>query len=156
MNLQTIDNLKPGKSHRESSWDRTGGNADFIRIPAGKSRIVADIKGPGRITHIWMTSWGNYRNILIKMTWDDASEPSVLVPYGDFFGQGNCFVNSFQSAYFTSSTDSNNKMNELTAMNCYLPMPFKKHAVIELINESDKEHTQYFYIDYETYDDETP
>jgi D-arabinan exo alpha-(1,3)/(1,5)-arabinofuranosidase (non-reducing end) len=151
-----IDNLQKGRSKRISSYDRSGSNADFARIPAKSSYILADVKGPGRITHIWMTSWGNYRNMMIKMTWDDAKSPSVYVPYGDFFGQGNCIVNSYQSAYFTSSTDSNNKKGELTALNCYLPMPFKKRALIELINDSEKEHTQYFYIDYEQYEDTTP
>jgi hypothetical protein len=153
MLFQSIDNIKPGSSKRFSSWDRTGGNADFIKIAAKSSIVLADIKGPGRITHIWMTSWGGYRNLLLKFTWDNSPQPSIIVPYGDFFGQGNCIVNSFQSAFFTSSTDSNNKMNELTAMNCYLPMPFKERAVVELVNDGDTEHIQYFYIDYETYED---
>ena len=153
MNLDSIDSIREGNTGRISSYEKSGGNADFIRIPPGESIIIADIQGPGRITHLWMTSWGNYRNILLKMTLDNNDFPSVHVPYGDFFGQGNCYVNSFQSAYFTSSTDSNNKMNELTAMNCYLPMPFRTRATIELINESDKEHIQYYYIDYETYEE---
>ena len=91
---------------------------------------------------------------MVKFTWDDAEEPSILVPYGDFFGHGNCFVNTFQSLWFTSSTDNNNKQGKLTASNCYLPMPFRKRAKVEFINEGDRDARQYFYIDYETYADE--
>jgi len=157
MNFSTIsiDNISPAKTHRISSWDKSGGNKDFWVIPAGESKVLLDTNGPGRITHIWMTTWSNMRNLLIKITWDDASFPSVLVPYGDFFGQGNCIVNSYQSAFFSSSTDNNNKMNEISAFNCYIPMPFRKQAKIELINESKADHLQYFYIDYELYPDES-
>ena len=42
--------------------------------------------GPGRITHLWFTGWQHYRDLLIKITWDDADEPSVHCPYGDFSG----------------------------------------------------------------------
>tara|TARA_Y100000814_G_C12076643_1_gene315049 strand:+ start:265 stop:423 length:159 start_codon:yes stop_codon:yes gene_type:complete len=31
-------------------------------------------------------------------------------------------------------------------------MPFTKHAKVELINQSNEPHGQYFYIDYELYD----
>jgi hypothetical protein len=149
-----IDNLQPGQTGRSSSWDRSGGNKDFITIAPGETLVAAEIEGPGRITHLWFTGWQHYRDLLIKITWDDAEEPSVLCPYGDFFGQGNCFVNSYESLWFTSSTDNNNKQHKLTALNCYLPMPFRKRARIEFVNEGDKECRQYFYIDYETYADE--
>ena len=36
-------------------------------------------------------------------------------------------------------------------MNSYVYMPFKERAVIELINDSNEDHRQYFYVDYETY-----
>lgn len=150
----SIDNLQPGRTGRASSWDRTGGNKDFVTIPPGETLLAADIEGPGRITHLWFTGWQHYRDLLIKITWDDAEKPSVLCPYGDFFGQGNCYVNSFESLWFTSSTDNNNKQHKLTALNCYLPMPFRKRARIEFVNEGNRECRQYFYIDYETYADE--
>ncbi len=153
MDFSSIDNLRPGRTRRESSWDRTGGNADYLVIPSGETKVIADIQGPGRITHLWMTAGGNYRNLLIKITWDNAPAPSVFVPYGDFFGQGNCYVNSYQSLFFSSSTDSNNRQGALTALNCYLPMPFKERALVVLVNESDRDQGQYFYIDYELYED---
>lgn len=151
--FRDIYKLKNAKTKRQSSWERSGRNADFWLIDPGESRVIADIKGPGLITHIWMTTGHHYRDVLIKITWDDAEKPSVLCPMGDFFGLGHSIVNSYQSLFFTASTRNNNKFEGGCALNCYLPMPFKKHAVIELVNESDEVHRQYFYVDYELYDD---
>ena len=145
-----IAKLRAGKAGRCSSWDTTGRNRDSWRIPAGESRVLADIAGPGVITHIWMTQRHHYRQCLLKITWDDAPTPSVLVPLGDFFGLGHSIVNSYQSLLFTASTNRNNQFNQGCALNCYAPMPFKSRAVVELVNESGEDHGQYFYVDYET------
>ncbi len=113
--------------------------------------MLADIRGPGAITHIWMAQSNHYRECLLKITWDNARSPSVLVPLGDFFGLGHGMVNSFQSLFFTASTRGNNQFNQGCALNAYVPMPFKERAVVELVNQSREVHRQYFYIDYETF-----
>lgn len=135
---------------RFSSWDTTGRNADSWRIPPGESRVLADIQGPACIRHIWMTQGNHYRSALLKITWDNARYPSVLVPLGDFFGLGHEIVNSYQSLLFSASTRNNNRFNSGCALNCYAPMPFAARAVVELINESAETHNQYFYVDCET------
>jgi hypothetical protein len=147
--LDELARIRKGKAGRFSSWDTTGRNQDRWLIPAGESRVLADIRGPGVITHIWMTQRGHYRECLLRITWDDAPAPSVLVPLGDFFGLGHSIVNSYQSLLFTASTRHNNRFNEGCALNCYAPMPFRKRAVVELVNESAEVHGQYFYVDYE-------
>ncbi len=151
-----ITRLGAGRTRRVSSYDVTGRNADRWLIEPGETRVLADIRGPGRVTHIWMTQPRHYRSVLLKMTWDDAKDPSVLVPLGDFFCLGHTIVNSFQNALFCASTFHNNKMEEGCALNCYIAMPFRERAVIELINESGEVHPQYFYIDYETCDAPLP
>jgi hypothetical protein len=118
--------------------------------------VLADIKGPGAITHIWMTQRDHYRECLLKITWDNASRPSVLVPLGDFFGLGHGIVNSYQSLLFTASTRNNNQFNQGCALNSYALMPFRERAVVELVNESAELHRQYFYVDYETFDKPQP
>jgi hypothetical protein len=40
---------------RISSYDRSGGNADFREIKAGDTLTLLDEPGPGIITHIWVT-----------------------------------------------------------------------------------------------------
>lgn len=142
--------LRSNKAGRSSSWDKSGRNDDRWMIPAGQSRVLADIAGPGRITHIWMTQRANYRQCLIKITFDNARSPSVLCPLGDFFGLGHNIVNSYESLLFTASTKHDNQFNQGCALNSYVPMPFRQRAVVEIINESKQEHLQYFYVDYET------
>jgi hypothetical protein len=152
-NLTSLARITNGRTGRASTWDTSGRNQDFWMIPAGKSRVLADIKGPGVITHIWMTQPAGYRECLLKFTWDDAPHASVLVPLGDFFCLGHGIVNSFQSLLFTASTARNYTFNSGCALNCYAPMPFRECAKIELINQGAKDQRQYFYIDYEQTDD---
>ena len=150
--LLDIARIRDAKAARTSSWDTAGRNNDAWSIEAGKTAVLADIKGSGVITHIWMTQRNHYRECLLKITFDDAKSPSVLAPLGDFFGLGHGIVNSYQSLYFSASTRNSNQFNQGCALNCYLPMPFAKRARVELVNESRETHRQYFYVDYETYD----
>ncbi len=142
--------IQDRQTGRVSSWDTSGGNSDAWMIPPGESRILADIKGPGHITHIWMTQQNHYRECLIRITWDNSGRASVLCPLGDFFGLGHGMVSSYQSLLFTASTRFPHQFEKGCALNCYAPMPFRERALIELVNESGEEHRQYFYIDYET------
>ena len=141
--------LAGGRTGRVSSWDTSGRNQDRWLLAPGETRVLADLEGPGVLTHFWFTQRNHYRECLLRITWDDAASPSVLVPLGDFFGLGHGIVNSYQSALFTASTNSNNRFNEGCALNSYVPMPFRKRALVELVNESSEEHLQYFYIDHE-------
>jgi hypothetical protein len=152
MDIINLAKIKEGKTGRCSSYNQTGKNNDFWIIEPGKTKTLADIKGPGTITHIWMAQSCHYRECLLKITWDNAKSPSVLVPLGDFFGLGHGLVNSYQSLLFTASTKRPNQFNKGCALNCYVPMPFKERAVVELVNQSRETHCQYFYIDYETTD----
>lgn len=152
-NLPYLHNRKTG---RFSSWDVSGRNQDRWLIPARSSAVLADITGPAQITHIWMTQYDHYRECLLRITYDDAPFPSVLVPLGDFFCLGHSLVNNFQSALFSASTNFPYQFNKPCALNAYLPMPFARRAVVELVNESEREHLQYFYIDYETREEFSP
>ncbi|MFV0397151.1 MAG: DUF2961 domain-containing protein, partial [Bacteroidales bacterium] len=60
----------------------------YIRIKAGETFEIANIKGPGAIQQIWMTPTGNWRNSIIRFYWDGEETPSVECPIGDFFGMG--------------------------------------------------------------------
>jgi hypothetical protein len=151
-----LTQLRRAHTGRASSWDRSGRNNDAWQIQPGETRVLADLHGPGAITHLWMTQQKDYRECLLRFTWDNAERPSVLVPLGDFFCLGNNLVNSFQSLLFSASTNWNNKFNQGCALNCYARMPFLERAVIELVNESSEIHGQYFTIDYETYDQPLP
>lgn len=94
-----------------------------------------------------------YRKILIKITWEDHAYPSVLVPFGDFFGIGHSMPGNYSSIPFhvTTRPEEQYKFGGTASVNCYFPMPFNKRAVIEIINENDKPFGLYFHIDYELY-----
>jgi hypothetical protein len=102
-------------------------------IKAHTSMVIADFQGAGIINRIWMTvidrSPRCLRSIVLQIYWDGASKPAVSVPLGDFFGVGLGRRTAFQSALFSDP--------EGRSFNCYVPMPFKKHARIVFVNESD-------------------
>ncbi len=148
--LTSLPFLRKRTTGRVSSWDRRGRNRDFWLIPPKSSVVLADLHGPAQITHIWMTQYDHYRECLLKITYDDAPVPSLLVPLGDFFCLGHGMVNSFQSALFSASSSYSHQFNKPCALNAYIPMPFARRALVELVNESEREQLQYFYIDYES------
>lgn len=55
--LSDLAHTRAARSGRASSWDQSGRNKDYWLIAAGTSATLAEIDGPGAITHIWMTSF---------------------------------------------------------------------------------------------------
>lgn len=99
-----------------------------------------------------------YRKMLIKITWDNAEGPSVLVPMGDFFGIGHSFPGNYQSAPLNVSLkpEEAGKFGAPCARNSYFQMPFQERAKVELVNENDLPVGVYFYLDYELYSEPLP
>jgi len=133
---------------RSSSYDRTGGNADYRQLPAGQTLVLLDAPGPGIVTHLWMTIASRERfhlkKLVLRMYWDVEHSPSVETPVGDFFGLGLGEYNNFQSVPITVAPDK--------ALNCFFPMPFQKHALITVTNQGAEEvQAFYFNIDYREY-----
>lgn len=114
----------------------------FVRIDAGTTFTLAEIQGPGAIQHIWMTPTGIWRFAILRIYWDDETEPSVECPVGDFFGMG-----WNQYAHLNSLAVT---VNPGSAFNCYWVMPFRKKCKItmENINPDGAAMTCYYQIDY--------
>ncbi len=55
--LGDLARARNGRSGRASSWDQSGRNKDYWLIAPNTTAVLADLKGPGAITHIWMTSF---------------------------------------------------------------------------------------------------
>ncbi|MDO3411852.1 DUF2961 domain-containing protein [Saccharibacillus sp. CPCC 101409] len=102
---------------------------------------LADIDGPGAIQHIWLTSTPQtWRDLIIRMYWDEESEPSVETPLGDFFCNGWCErsdVNSLPIA-----------VNPAGGMNSYWIMPFRRKARITVENRAEAPAVLYYQVDY--------
>ena len=139
---------------RVSSYDTSGGNRDSWKIEPGETRVLAELAGPGVISHIWFTISSEdalyLRKLLLRMYWDGEVEPSVETPVGDFFGLGHARTYSYQCAPFNVSCHERGKVGGGVAMNAWFQMPFRRNARIEIVNEQETPvHAFYFYIDYQ-------
>ncbi len=123
------------QSLKQSSYDRTGGNADSWHIAAGATKEVFNANGPGVITHIWFTiaarSSNHLKEIVLRGYWDGNDKPSVETPIGDFFGLNLGQYVNYQSAYLACSPGM--------SLNCYFSMPYRKSARFTVTNESTQE-----------------
>ena len=132
---------------RASSYDRSGGNADYKKIAPGETLVLMDERGPGEITHFWTTMWAQgpaLKALVLRMYWDEEKTPSVESPLGDFFGLGLGDYIVYESAPLSVAPNR--------ALNSFFPMPFQKHARITLTNEGSKDVPAfYFNIDYRAY-----
>ncbi len=106
--LGSLTRFEEGRSRRASSnvwieddlYDGQNNKDRLDRIAPGETFVLADLKGPGVITHIWMTflqephHWvtdgaANHSEMLLRIYWDDRKEPAVEAPVAEFFA--NCF-----------------------------------------------------------------
>jgi hypothetical protein len=147
--------VEKGKSKAVSSHAASGSsNEDRIKyIKPGETAEIANIKGPGIINHIWLTfnearpNWlesngsANPAEIVLRIYWDNANEPAVESPLGDFFAAGFGLRTEIQSVpVIVEGGDG---------YNCFWTMPFHKAAKITVTNEGEKPVRSFYYqIDY--------
>ena len=155
--LEGIARARSGRRRRVSSYDRTGGNDDRIYVEKGRTAVIADIRGAGVITHIWMTlmsvgteGWrpekDGLRNVILRFYWDGEETPSVEVPIGDFYGMGHSMSKNYVSAPLQMSPEDGK------GLNCWWPMPFSDGAKVTVENDGDNTLILYFYFDYEEHE----
>jgi len=130
---------------RISSYDRSGGNADYHEIAPGATLTVLDADGPAILTHIWITISDresyHLKKLVLRMYWHGEKTPSVETPIGDFFGLGLGDYYVWESELLSSANNH--------ALNAWFPMPFQKHALITVTNEGqEKCDAFYFNLDY--------
>ena len=125
------------------------GSPCLLDIKPGETRVLADIKGSGKITHIWITAPDKtsdterfvLRDLVLRMYWDGENSPSVEVPLGDFFCSGFGETYKVDSLLISALP--------LRGYNSYIEMPFRENAVITLENQHNNPIPAFFYqIDY--------
>ncbi|HEY6337903.1 MAG TPA: glycoside hydrolase family 172 protein [Candidatus Sulfotelmatobacter sp.] len=151
--LATLAQAKDYVQHRSSSYDRSGGNADFRTIAPGETLTLLDEAGPGLITHLWVTIASDdphhLKALVLRMYWDGETSPSVEAPIGDFFGLGLGDYFLYQSVPLMVGSDK--------ALNSFFPMPFQKHARVTVTNDGSKKvDAFYFNLDYRGYSHPLP
>ncbi|HTE25893.1 glycoside hydrolase family 172 protein [Flavitalea sp.] len=115
-------------------------------IEAGQTLVLLDIRDQGIINRIWLTINDRSRNMLrslkLEMFWDGETKPAVSAPLGDFFGMSMGRMTSFSNALFASP--------EGRSFNCFIPMPFKTGARIQITNETSQRLSAVFFdVDYQ-------
>ncbi len=117
-------------------------NSDNFRVAAGATHVLMDVKGPGVITHIWLTFLGpekqnwalngsaNHQEMLLRVFWDGNPKPAIEAPVGDFFA--NCFGRRDPVTSLPVVVDDGD------AYNCFWNMPFRKSCRMEIVNQSTK------------------
>jgi hypothetical protein len=145
--LLSMARLRSYKARRSSSWDRTGANADAVRVEPGQAATLLDVQGAGVVTHIWFTIDSNdphhLKNLVLRAWWDGESSPSIETPIGDFYGLGLGEYYIYQSALTAVAPQK--------ALNAYFKMPFATAAKITLTNEGpERTNSLYYAVDYVT------
>ncbi len=134
-------------AHRAASnnpdWDS---NDDSKRPIPGETVVLADLQGPGVVTHLWMTiadnEYGWPRLLRLRIYYDGSDTPSVDAPIGDFFAVGNGVEGEVESLMVRNSSDGR-------ARNCYWPMPFRKSCKVTITNEGRRRVSMlYFHVDW--------
>jgi hypothetical protein len=146
LTAQDLSRLHP---ERKTGFANGGWNLDRYKnlepLKAGARIVVADLKGPGVIRHIHTTRHQPAqlfaRGIVLEIWFDDAAEPAVMSPLSDFFGDGSN----------GGSMDFSTPLVECApwSYNAYFPMPFARRAQVILRNDTDKDATNYSYVEWE-------
>lgn len=147
--LGDLPAIKPGRTRRATSAnpDWRQGQDDWTSVQPGQTLTIADLEGPGVITHIWNTlnsqEPGHPRLLRLRIYWDGEREPSVDCPIGDFFAGGHGMNVPVDSATVRVTADGR-------ARNCYWPMPFRKSARITLTNEGRRGAAVYYNVHWQS------
>jgi hypothetical protein len=147
--LEAVTHAQQGRSMRATSGNLDN-NDDSMEFASGECKTIAQLAGPGKITHIWLAPYSmniRYpRAMVLRIYWDGAKVPSVEVPLGDFFAVGNGMTADVNSLPVKVSSYGR-------GYNCYWRMPFGKEAKITLTNECPSETAAcYFQIDWVQFD----
>lgn len=143
VDLSSLPRVKTFSAHRASSGNRyTGSNDDSKRIMPGETHVLADLRGPGTVNHIWLTIADNEyawpRLLRLRVYYDGKKTPSVDVPLGDFFGVGHGYERDLDSMVIRDSSFGR-------ARNSYWPMPFRVSCRITVTDEGKRPVTMFYY-----------
>jgi hypothetical protein len=157
--LSHLYRFDEGRSMRISSWDRRGMNRDYIRLAPGEEAVLAEIRGPGIIRHIYCIvidpTMLVYRKMVLRIFWDGESAPSVEVPLGDFFCVSHCTPRPVSSLLVTVNPGNRGKWCPSShGLNAYFPMPFAESARVTLAHDGYEGRESFpmmfwYHVDYE-------
>jgi len=139
---------KDFRAYRSSSNNPDPNSNDDSKRPIpGETTVLADLQGPGVVTHLWVTiadnEYGWPRLLRLRVYYDGSATPSVDAPIGDFFAVGHGFERMVRSVMIRDSSDGR-------ARNSYWPMPFRKSCKVTVTNEGRRRVANlYYHVDWE-------
>lgn len=143
--------LKNYSAYRTSSNNLLVTSNDDSKHPQpGETLVLADLKGPGIVNHIWLTIADNEyawpRLLRIRVYYDGHKTPSVDAPLGDFFGVGLGYERNLNSLMVRNASFGR-------ARNSYWPMPFRMSCKITVTNEGKRRMSNlYYHVDWQKHD----
>ena len=119
-----------------------------VWIKPGDIFVLADIDGPGVIQSMWFGGDVG-SNFILRIYWDGQDTPSVESPITNFFGDGwqKEFGNVFGGPFFPLNSLPV-CVNPNKGMNCFWPMPFRRHCKMTVENRSRRDYNCYYQINY--------
>lgn len=161
--LADLARPQEGRSRRATSAHRVGpdgkydpagqfdpnSNWDNKNVAPGETKVLMDEKGPGVITHVWITFLGpepqnwakngsaDHQEMLLRIFYDGSDRPGVEAPVGDFFA--NCFGKRSEVISIPVAVE------DADSYNCYWHMPFRESVRIEMVNESERPISLLYY-----------
>jgi hypothetical protein len=158
--LRDLPRLRDASRRRASSWDVTGGNADWIIVDPARSAPLLEVDGAGSVNHIWIgipdvagyrsalpesTGAEGLQRLVLEMRWDGEESPSVMVPLGAFFGGTHIETTEFTSLPIQVGP------HNARSFTSFFHMPFATGAEISVRSESEEPIRLWYYVDYEVF-----
>ena len=131
-----------GELDPNSNWDNKS-------VAPGATKVLMDERGPGVITHIWMTFLGpephawapkgsaDHQEMLLRIWYDGEERPGVEAPVGDFFA---CAFGRRREVISLPVV-----VEDADSYNAYWHMPFRKSVRVEIVNQSRRNISLLYY-----------
>ena len=154
MNLSILQSRESfGFSAENPEGKRNGGSrgADCeklrpcVEIAPHDTLTVADVEGPGAVTHMWFTGYIGH-SFILRIYWENEELPSVEAPLSAFFGCA--YDENFETTEGKYAVMDSALMLVAPGRgyNAYFEMPFRRHCRITMENRSDTPKTLYYMI----------
>lgn len=111
-------------------------------VKQGETYTAADIQGMGAIKHIWFTTDGQDRGLVLRIYFDNQKSPAVEAPLGDFFATAK--FNQYKQISSIPVC-----VNPKSGLNCYWEMPYRKGFKITVENIGEKDIVLFYQFDCE-------
>ena len=129
--------------------------SELESLDAGRTITVADVQGPGAITHIHCTQhfvWDvrldeqerqalAARGVVLEIAYDGEDEPAVRAPLADFFCDGCGGRCDYFTTLFVEKAPK--------SYNCFLWMPFARRCTVRLRNDTKYDLANYSFVEVE-------